>query len=110
METDKMIYDICLGASSVLGVAVGAMGGGPVGAIIGAGAGYGLGVAHCKFTAPALKKKIFSEQSDISGAELEKVLSSIRRSIPSIDRSEAMKLFAGLRIEIAERPWLYRHV
>ncbi len=111
-ETDKndVAYGVCRQVTAGIGAGVGALASGGLGAVAGFSAGLIMGVKLCKIIAPALKHKIFAEQKAINNDELSQVLKTIRRLDPMIGKNEALRRFAEIRTEIAQRPWLYKQV
>lgn len=111
-ETDKndVAYGVCVKVTVGIGTGLGAFATGGLGAVAGFSAGLIMGVKLCKVIAPALKQKIFAEQKPINNEELSQVLKTIRRLDPMIGKDEALRRFAEIRTEIAQRPWLYKQV
>jgi hypothetical protein len=93
-------YAACIGATTLTGAAVGRFGGLP-GLLAGTAAGLAFGLMTCKRIAPAIERKIFSENSRLSEAEALAALRAVREITGVKTKTDAMYLLGQARAAAA---------
>ena len=91
-EKQEISNYLCRGGLTVVGMAIGSLTIQPAG-IIGAGAAAFLySKKTCKYLVPALKKKIWDSEDQLTKSELNKVLTSMKMVDPTLSNSEILNV------------------
>jgi hypothetical protein len=96
-DRGDLSYGACIGGTTALGGAVGRFAMLP-GLLAGAATGLVIGLVTCKRLAPAIERKIFSAQEQLSETELTSVLRIIRDQTGVQDKADVMYLFSQARL------------
>jgi hypothetical protein len=108
-EEDKqsVAYHMCVGATTIVGAAVGAPAG-PGGVVAGGAVGLAIGLKACPYLATPVKKKIFSSKAKLTEKEVVAALRAIRLQQPGMSKSDALNWLAAVRQDVAQKPMKYR--
>lgn len=102
-DRQAVSYGACVGGSALVGMAVGRILG-LQGVLAGAAAGLAIGLISCKRLAPAIERKIFASNEQLSDSELASALRVVRDQTGVQSKSDAMYLLSQVRALATSQP------
>ncbi len=93
-------YGLCvLGSVGVAG-AIGALGGGGFGAVVGAGVGLVYGLRVCPNMSPAIRHKLYSPSARMTPTEFRTLVRQFKQANPRLTTPQALDLIAQERMTV----------